>query len=654
MSDHRQAPRTDREVPVRIKYRGVDDFLRAYTENISLGGVFVATAVPVPVGTRVQLTIELAPGKGLQALAEVAWHRQASPGVAGGVGLRFVMVSDAYRAWLDSAVERFQRANRPPETTDSLRQHQLRRPTGGAHLFQSNTELELDLEGAEEVVLGIDLGTSNTLVCTRVGRDPRVLELQDEPGGAGVATSVPSVVSFDDDGRATVGREALEGLDRNARRTVFGAKRFIGRRYESPTVQQMLSRFPYKVVPGPRGEVAIDINGKPLNLVAISARILRHVTELAGQAVRAHPTQAIITVPAYYNDNQRQAVVQAGRLAGLKVLRVLNEPTAAAIAYGLTHVSPRKVLVYDLGGGTFDVSVMDIRPGALKVLATAGDTFLGGEDFDQAVVDYVDAQIRESTGRRLSHNHVALVRVKVAAERVKRRLSTHEKSMLTVRDALLSDGSTMRLEMELSRRQLEGLVAGFVERTLKICDMALAEAKLPIHEIADVLLVGGQTLMPYVRERVSEHFGKRPRADMRPDEVVALGAGRLAYLPPQERQQFEDVLSMSIGVAVGGHRFRPLVPRNTPVPHTSHYDLKVPRKRFASFCVDVWQGDHLELHRNEHLGSLSVSGLQPGSQDPVPVRVYFILTPDCLLKVKLENQITGETVNVLLDTQESM
>jgi molecular chaperone DnaK len=731
-----------------LSYGSTYEFLRSYTENISLGGVFFQTETQLPIGSKVDLTIELTPGKGLRAIGEVMWCRCAESGKPPGVGVRFVQMDPASREWLRSAVASFVEesgakqtgdpkpaAQKPaaqerdalelefdhPEATPqpdgrqragpleleleqavATPQPDGRQRAGPLELEleqavvtpqpdgrQRAGPLELELElpttgsasstpvpgpvrvsagGREEIldlgfgefesadegpIVGIDLGTSNSCASIVLDGKPTMLPLGDpELQGHANLYVLPSVVSYDDTSHVVVGQQAMAGLQKNARRTIFGAKRFIGRGYDSPAVHNMLSRFPYKIVPGPRRRVAVDINGRSIELAEVSAEVLRAIRQRCSSYLKRAITRAIITVPAYYNDNQRAAVVHAGRLAGLTVERVLNEPTAAAVAYGLTQSESCKVLVYDLGGGTFDVSIMDVKPNALRVLATAGDTFLGGEDFDGTIVEHVCAQHLNKTGKQLSRNSAALAVVKEATEKAKQRLSLREKTMVMVREALQTDGKLTRLEVEITRQEVEGLVAPLVNRTLQICEMALREAKVQASELSDVILVGGQTHMPYVRQRVSEHFGRTPRCDLNPDQVVALGAGLLSHISADDEATFQDVLSMSIGVAQAS-QFKPLLLRNTPVPCGKSFSIQVPRPHFDSYKIEVWQGDSSDLHKNECLGALSVNSVLPGPKDPVSLKVTFALSADCLLTLSVTNVDTNESRQVLLITHGS-
>ena len=647
--ESRKDPRIVQAIPVKLAFAGADDFLRAFTENLSLGGVFVRTNADVPIGTRVNLTIELAPGKGLAVMGEVMWRRGPESGREAGVGVRFVEMNPAYGKWLEGSVQAYLAKTGGPRPQPQASPQ----PSAPAavNVARGSREMVGITFDTQDPIVGIDLGTSNSCACVVLDGKPIIVDLSDPEMPTPGNRTLPSVIAYDDKGLATVGVRAQEGLRTNPKRTVFGAKRFIGRAYDSPAVQSMLTRFPYKVVPDAEGRVAVEINGRPTALTAISAEILRSIGEKCERQLHRHIQHAIITVPAYYNDNQRMAVVHAGRIAGLTVERILNEPTAAAIAYGLSRAEPCQFLVYDLGGGTFDVSVMTVDREALQVLATAGDTFLGGEDFDNVLVQYILDQFTKLTGKRLSQNHGARSLIKAAAEKAKTRLSMHDTAMVVVRDALLADNSTARLELEVKRAQLQELVEPMVTRTLQICDQALQAARLDIGQLADVVMVGGQTRMPYVRQRVQEHFKKAPRCDLNPDEVVALGAGMLPHLAAEGEVRFSDVLSMSIGIAVDS-RFEMLLARNTPVPCSKTISLQIPRDKFAAYALEVWQGDEKELHRNEHLGSLRIDSLEPGGKDPVPVQIDFILSDDCLLTIQLKNLATGQSHQAVLLTHD--
>ncbi|MCC6807941.1 MAG: Hsp70 family protein [Deltaproteobacteria bacterium] len=631
---------------VALKW-SLEQLVKAYMADPALDGVTLIAKKEVPVGTIVNLSIELAPGKLFRCTGKVMRIREDGQKFA--ADLRFTEIREDLRAWLLKQVEvarqRMAAGGAPLKTG-----HELRQATSGDALSAASLDVNaLDLAGGP--VLGIDLGTCNSAACWVKDGKPTMIDLSDPSLGEHGVTTLPSVVAYDDDGRVSVGKPAQDGLTKNARRTVYGAKRFIGRTYDSPAVASMLPRFPYRVVRGNGGKVAIDINGQPVTLTAISAKILGVIKERAESHAGVSFERAIITVPAYYNDNQRDAVVSAGRLAGFTVDRILNEPTAAAIAYGLSYKDPQTILVYDLGGGTFDVSVMSVHQGALTVLATAGDTFLGGEDFDAALLAHVSAEFTKQTKKKLSQNHAALAIVKDACEKAKRRLSSKDKTTVSVREVVLSDRSTARLEVDVTRATFEALIEPLVSRTLKICSAALRAAKLDPAGLSEVLLVGGQTRMPYVIKRVAEHFEKKPRRDLNPDEVVAMGAGMLAALGAGENAKLKDVLAMSIGFAHSG-KFQPVLMQNTQVPCFQSVEMKVKKAELATAKLALYQGESEELHQNEALGEVRLDAVKPGTKDPVPLRIDFLLSGDCLLKVRIANMETGEAQSVLLSTRD--
>jgi molecular chaperone DnaK len=630
--------------PVRLNVSGLNEFITAYMRNPALDGIYIRSDATAPIGTKIDLTIVFSPERLLKTNAVVAEHHPKW-----GLGLRFENLHPAYRKWIDDKVGEF--TSKLPDHQPMVPNHQLRRAASGSQLQGAQEALAPETL-PEDLVLGIDLGTCNSAACVVIGGNPVMIDLRDTTDTRSGVRSIPSVLGIDAEGAELLGQAALSALPVNPKGTIFGAKRFIGRVYESSEVQTMVSRFPYKIVPGANNRVAVEINGRPLALTAVSARILAYIRAHAEQQIGKPIQHAIITVPAYYNDNQRDAVVQAGKLSGLNVLRVLNEPTSAAIAYGLHRTQPRKLIVYDLGGGTFDVSVMQVDHNSLQVLATAGDTFLGGEDFDNALVKQVVDAFQAKTRKTLSQNSAAMATIKASVEQAKRRLSTHDKTMVSVRTVTLADRTQTKLEIELTRQRVEQLVEPFVTRTLKICEMVLKEARLTPKDIGDVILVGGQSRMPYVQQRVRDFFKIAPRCDINPDEAVALGAGLLGSLRNDTTVTLKDVLSMSIGVAVGG-RMKPIIARNTPVPVKKSIDIVVSKEQFPRYSVDVWQGDAPELHRNEHLGQFKVDCVDPGKEDPVPLRIEFILTPDCLLRVRVTHRKTEQSEQVVFTTRDN-
>lgn len=499
-------------------------------------------------------------------------------------------------------------------------------------------------------VLGIDLGTCNSCVCLVENGEPHIFT--DAAGGE----TVPSVVSYRDNGSSVTGTEAVLEMPSNPERTIYGAKRFIGRPFNSAPVQQIVHKFPYKVVADASHGTAIEVNGEPRSLISVSAKILEHMRRIAESHTGQEVVRAVVTVPAYYNDNQRHAVKRAGSLAGLRVERIVDEPTAAAIAFGIDrNLRERKVLVYDLGGGTFDVSILSINGNDFRVIATAGDNFLGGEDFDNRIVDYIIEAYEEGYDQRIWSSHPEVrVRLKQAAERSKIALSDRETAPFELKDVPLITRGTCDVFMNLNRGRLESLVEHFVERTLFLADAALREANLDKNGLDAVLLVGGQTRMPFVRQRLKAHFGDKVRTDVDPAKAVAVGAALLAQsveagLPEVSLQA---VLPMTIGLASPQHpRFRPVIPRNTQLPHVQAFQVQVPLSQWSSFTHDVFQGESADVRENEYLGTLQVYDFDPGPVNPVPLKIEFELTKECLLKVFVTNGSTGAREEVLLTTK---
>lgn len=635
--DDRHSPRVALSVPIKLRYDSPEKFIQSVTRDLSLGGVAFATNTEVPIGTGLKVTIQLGDNLTFNVRADVVWCKPPSGQRVGSVGARFVELPEKVKAWIEAQVTRARSSG--PESGD---RHELRKAQGARELTSAEEKLVSSM-GAEPVI-GIDLGTSNTVACLCRDGVLEVLEFE-EPELGSCSRKLPSVVCFLPE-EELVGEPAERMRDDAPQNTIYGAKRFIGRLYDSPAVQRMLSRFPYRLVPGAGQKTAVEVQSRRLSLTAISARVLRRVKAMALKHWKTPIDKAIITVPAYYNDAQRQAVVDAGRLAGLEVLRILNEPTAAAIAYGLTRAKPRRLVVYDLGGGTFDVSIMSVHKDSLVVRATAGDTFLGGEDFDHAIVTRIYEYYQKEKEIRLSTNMVARHRIKVAAERAKRALTDRNTAMVTVRAVPTIGGEPVRIEYELTRKELESLCKPLVNRSLKITAMALREAGLNRDDISDVILVGGQSRMPYIRQQVRTAFKREPRMDLDPDEVVAMGAAALATLDPATNA-FTDVLSMGIGFVLRGE-YTEIFARNTELPAKSKHEFKIPATQFERFSLEVYQGDNPELVHKEHLGTITTGTLTAGKAGILRVRVDFALNEECLLGIRLTNVETMETERVIL------
>ena len=490
------------------------------------------------------------------------------------------------------------------------------------------------------ILLGIDLGTTNTCVAYVRNKVARVV-----PSDKG-SLILPSVVAMSEKGDLLVGNVAKDQMVVNPRNTIYGAKRLIGRQYNSKVVQDIKHYFSYEIVEGPNGEAAVVLAGKVYSLPQISAFVLQHCKRVAEATLGQEINEAIISVPAYYNDNQRNAVKEAGKLAGFNVKRIVNEPTAAALAYGLNRGFDHKVLVYDLGGGTFDVSVLQLHGNVMEVLATGGDTFLGGVDFDNRIIDYVLEEFRNESKLDLTQSPVAMQRIKNAAESAKIDLSLLSNVVIELPYITDRKGKPVDLRMSLSRERVNALVMDLVDRSFELVDRVLGEKNLNRQEIQEVLLVGGQTRMPLVQGKAHQYFGKPPRKGVHPDESVALGAALLAESMQEiDAVTLVDALSMPIGFAVPGGRFRKVIEKNTQIPSKSGFRLP-PAKEGKGLELDIFQGDSDRIIDNEYLGTLKFPTEAAGQ------RVNFILDEECLLHVTIEGA-AGETREVLLATRDT-
>ena len=492
------------------------------------------------------------------------------------------------------------------------------------------------------ILLGIDLGTTNTCVAYVRNKIAKVV-----PSDRG-ALILPSVVAMSEKGDLLVGNVAKDQMVVNPRNTIYGAKRLIGRKYHSKVVQDIKHYFSYEIVEGVDGECAVMLGGKVYSLPQISAFVLQHCKRVA-EATLGHPIRAsFISVPAHYNDNQRTAVNEAGSLAGFKVRRIVNEPTAAALAYGLNRGFDHKVLVYDLGGGTFDVSVLQIHGNVMEVLATGGDTFLGGVDFDNRIIDHVLEEFRNETKIDLTQSPVAMQRIKNAAEAAKIDLSLLSNVVIELPYVADRRGKPVDLRIPLSRERLNTLVMDLVDRSFALVDQVMGEKNLSKAEIAEVLLVGGQTRMPLVQGKTHQHFGKPPRKGVHPDESVALGAALLAESMQEiDSVTLVDALSMPIGFAMPGGRFRKVIEKNTQIP--AQRSFRLPQAKEGKMQdLDVFQGDSDKIVDNEYLGTLKFPPEASGQ------RVSFNLDEECLLHITVEGlSPDARPQEVMLATQDT-
>ncbi len=451
----------------------------------------------------------------------------------------------------------------------------------------------------ERRVLGIDLGTTNTCVAHVRNKVPTVV-----PSDQGRLV-LPSVIALNERGSFVVGNVAKDQMVINPRTTIHGHKRFIGRPFNSPFVRHLSAKFSYEIVEGPGGEVAVRLKDKVLNLPEVSGLLLAHVRTVAEQFLGGSAAETVISVPAYYNDNQRAAVKLAGDLAGLEVARIVNEPTAAALAYGFNRGFDQKVLVFDLGGGTFDVSVLEVQGNVFQVVATGGDTFLGGVDFDDRIINHVLEAFQREHRIDLAEDPVVLQRIRNASEAAKMDLSLLSNVVVSLPYVTTKKGKPIDLRVPLSRDDLDALTKDLVDRTFSICDEVLASKNLGPQDINEIILVGGQTRMPRVQERITGHFGKPARKGVHPEECVALGAALLAdSLGQIDAVTLIDVLSMPIGIAAPGGLFKKVIERNVTIPHERSFGLPRAPGEDGEVEIDIFQGDSDKIIDNEYLGSV--------------------------------------------------
>ncbi len=499
-------------------------------------------------------------------------------------------------------------------------------------------------------IIGIDLGTTNSAAA--VVKEGKAFII---PSREGYST-IPSVVALNDKGKMMVGHQARGQLLINPRSTVYGFKRLVGRQFNSPVVSDLVGRFSYEIAAGLRGEASVKLGDNIFSLQKISSLVLSELKELAERWLSGEVTRAVITVPAYYNDNQRQAVRAAGALAGLDVERIVNEPTAAAIAFAHGRKLEERVMVYDLGGGTFDTSVMQLHGSVYEVISTGGDTFLGGVDFDKELVTDLLARFKKKHGVDFAGDRVAYQRITDAAERAKIALSERLSTQVNVPFVSMVGGKGYDVDETVTRAELEKLTAVLIDRTLRVCDDVLTNCGLKPADIGEVLLVGGQSRMPLVRARIREFFGKEPSKTVHPDEAVALGAAILAdsiHSGEIGGIVLMDVLPMSIGVGLPGGRFKKIVERNTPLPHRKTHSVWTSEDQQKMLEIPIFQGESGKAQENEYLGTLVVADLPPGTKGNVVFDVIFSITAESILTVTAEERGTARSVTATFSTQDT-
>ncbi len=493
--------------------------------------------------------------------------------------------------------------------------------------------------------IGIDLGTTNSCAAVMDGSRPRVIT---QRGGN---TTIPSVFAIDDKGNRLVGHEAKRQAQLNPSNTVMAAKRLIGRNFHSKTIDKVRQVFTYEMLEGDNSEVLIKVKDQVFTLEQISAAILRRIKEVAEDSLGQEVDQAVITVPAYFNDRQRQAVRNAGKLAGLKVLRILNEPTAAALAYGLGKNLSQRIAVYDLGGGTFDISVIDIKDRIFEVIATGGDTFLGGVDFDDRLMQYVLEEFHNRHGIDLAWDRVAIQRIRDAAETAKIELSTKKTSRVHIPYIAKGEEGPLDVDIEISREKLEELTGDLVRRTVETCERIFKEAGTGATEVDEVLLVGGQSRMPLVQQAVSEFAGKPPSKGVHPDEAVAIGAAIMAHSLASTSNNdvtLLDVLPMPIGINKRDGSMHVLFQKNQPLPDYKTRMLTTSKDDQRSIMLRIYQGESRIATDNELLGTFVFSGIRPAQKGKVQIEVTFHIDSEGILNLSARDQSTGQTVESTL------
>ena len=497
-------------------------------------------------------------------------------------------------------------------------------------------------------IIGIDLGTTNSCVAVMEGDKVKVID------NAEGARTTPSIVAYKDDGEILVGQSAKRQAVTNPQNTLFAIKRLIGRKFEDKVVQKDIAMVPYKIVKADNGDAWVEVNGKKLAPPQISAEILKKMKKTAEDYLGENVTEAVVTVPAYFNDSQRQATKDAGKIAGLDVKRIINEPTAAALAYGMDKKggADRKIAVYDLGGGTFDISIIEIADvdgeQQFEVLSTNGDTFLGGEDFDLALIDYLVEEFKKENGVNLKGDPLAMQRLKEAAEKAKIELSSSQSTDINLPYITADATGPKHLVVNVTRAKLESLTEALVNRTIEPCKIALSDAGLKASDIDDVILVGGQSRMPLVQQRVQEFFGKEPRKDVNPDEAVAIGAAIQGAVLSGDKTDvlLLDVTPLTLGIETMGGVLTPIIEKNTMIPTKKSQVFSTADDNQPAVTIQVYQGERKIAAQNKLLGRFDLTDIPPAPRGVPQIEVTFDINADGIMNISAKDKGTGKAQSI--------
>ena len=497
-------------------------------------------------------------------------------------------------------------------------------------------------------IIGIDLGTTNSCVAVMEGDKVKVID------NAEGARTTPSIVAYKDDGEILVGQSAKRQAVTNPQNTLFAIKRLIGRKFEDKVVQKDIGMVPYKIVKADNGDAWVDINGKKLAPPQISAEVLKKMKKTAEDYLGESVTEAVVTVPAYFNDSQRQATKDAGKIAGLDVKRIINEPTAAALAYGMDKKggADRKIAVYDLGGGTFDISIIEIADvdgeQQFEVLSTNGDTFLGGEDFDLTLIDYLVEEFKKENSVNLKGDPLAMQRLKEAAEKAKIELSSSQSTDINLPYITADATGPKHLVVNVTRAKLESLTEALVNRTIEPCKIALSDAGLKASDIDDVILVGGQSRMPLVQQRVQEFFGKEPRKDVNPDEAVAMGAAIQGAVLSGDKTDvlLLDVTPLTLGIETMGGVLTPIIEKNTMIPTKKSQVFSTADDNQPAVTIQVYQGERKIAAQNKLLGRFDLTDIPPAPRGVPQIEVTFDINADGIMNISAKDKGTGKAQSI--------